>query len=113
MNYFELVQQCRQMNLKRSKEQSCAVEFPPRDQRNNKLWHQFRAGLARQTCVTSKAAPSQSLIKNICYPDVANVETPAIKWGKDNEYVAKEQFISAMEALHKNCPVEDVDLLIV
>ena len=117
MNYFELVEHCKQMNLKCSKEQSCAVEFATREQRNNKLWHQFRAGRitasrARQVCVTSKAAPSQSLIKSICYPGVANVETPAIKWGKDNESVAKEQFISAMEALHDNFRVEDVGLVI-
>ena len=62
--------------------------------------------------MTSKAAPSQSLIKKICYPGVANVETPAIKWGQNNESVAKKLFISAMEELHENFRVEDVGFVI-
>ena len=82
--FNELLIKCKQLkkNIKVTKEQSKAASEETKDQANNKKWFLLRGGRitaskAKSAVHTDPDQPSQSLIKNICYPDAYKFSLPA------------------------------------
>ena len=56
----------------------------------------------KSVCHTDLAAPSVSLIKQICYPQVFRFTTAGTRWGCDHEDVARKFYYECMEHNHSD-----------
>lgn len=56
----------------------------------------------KKVCRTKVANPSVSLIKEICYPEVQVVRTPAIMWGMNHEKDALDAYAQSETTKHDN-----------
>ena len=73
-----------------STEQAKSLELLTRGQSHSKLWYQYRAGHItaskfKNAVHTDMAHPSQSLIKQICYPGSFKFKTQSTCWGLEHE----------------------------
>lgn len=111
--YMDLLQVCEDVfdNLSISSEQARKLEESTRKQSQSKLWFKYRAG--RVTASQFKAAvhtditqPSQSLIKQICYPESHRATSEAQEWGLKHEKTARDIYCSAVEKKHLNFTIE-------
>ena len=117
--FNELLIKCRQLkkNIKVTKEQSKAASEETKDQANNKKWFLLRGGRitaskAKSAVHTDPDQPSQSLIKNICYPDAYKFSLPATSWGCEHEKAVRESYCKIMAEKHSNLKVRDTGLVI-
>ena len=92
-------------NITISSEQAKVLEKSTRVQSRSKVWYQQRAG--RITGSKFKAAvhtditkPSQSLIKQICYPESCQFKTHARCWGLENEKRALQEYCAQAKTSH-------------
>ena len=74
MDYNDLVSACESISICVTEEMMLAVEEATRNQSSTRLWYVYRAGRVtasrmKQVCHTNASLPSQSLVKNICYPE--------------------------------------------
>ena len=74
LSYHELLKLCEIVSVVVTEVNARAVEKETKVQHKTKLWHKYRAGRVtasrmKAVCCTDVSNPSQSLIKNICYPD--------------------------------------------
>jgi len=104
MNYKELTDKCAGISVDCFKQQADNVEEETRGQAQLKLWQRFRAGRvtaskAKAVSSTNEASPSQSLIKEICYPGEKCIQTNAMKWGCDHEKDALQKFMEEIGPL--------------
>ncbi|KAL5516642.1 hypothetical protein EMCRGX_G002028 [Ephydatia muelleri] len=88
------------------------LEQATRGQSSNKLWFQYRSG--RITASKFKAAsntnlsmPSQTLIKQICYPEAYKFSTSSTRWGCAHEKDAIQAYIKIAQVSHKNVKVQE------
>ena len=78
LNYPDLLDVCRSVDVQISCEMAQSVEKETRLQSHSKLWYTYRAGrvtasrMKAAVCHTNIAKPSQSLINSICYPEAFN-----------------------------------------
>jgi len=63
-------------------------------------------------CHTSVEKPSQSLIKQICYPATAKFSTAATRWGCNHEKEAREKYLELMKSNHENFVVKENGLIL-
>ena len=108
-SYPELLKVCSAVfdTITVTKEQASKLCEDTEKQSKSKVWFRHRAG--RVTASRFKAAahtnpdnPSQSLIKEICYPTSHKVYSEAITWGQKNEEVARAMYHSFMKEKHSN-----------
>ena len=108
----ELIIECEQINIEVSQEQIYCVEQETRSQCKNPLWFKFRVGritasLMKRVCKTDPDKPSQSLVKQICYPELIKFTSKATQWGCNHENVALDFYTSKTQVHHENFMVED------
>ena len=110
--YIDLLKVCEDVfdNLSINHEQAQKLEEATRNQSQSKLWFKYRAG--RVTASRFKAAahtdvtqPSQSLIKQICYPESYGATSEAQEWGLKHEKAARDTYCSSMVKKHLNFTV--------
>ena len=58
------------------------------------------ASKAKSAVHTDPDQPSQSLIKNICYPDAYKFSLAATSWGCEHEKAARESYCKVMAEKH-------------
>lgn len=66
----------------------------------------------KQVCHTNVALPSQSLLKNICYPEAYKFTTKATQWGYSHESTAREQYVAIIKDDHLDLCVRESGLVI-
>lgn len=84
---------------------------------NCKIWLQQRAGritasVMHKACRKNPFKPSVSTIKSICYPEEQKFISKAMKWGKDHEDVARQDYIKKFASQHEDFIVEKCGLKI-
>jgi hypothetical protein len=96
--------------------EASAVETMTRKQSNSAVWVEQRRGRLTSSIFgeiykTSLEVPSKSLLKKIL--GLNNVpNTPAIKWGRQNEKVALSEYEKLMKASHVNFHIRSSGLII-
>lgn len=93
MTSEQLLLHCSNIAVDISQSQADTIEQQTREQSKSKAWYRFRAGRItasrmKAACSTPPENPSQSLIKNICYPLSAGFTSKATTWGCDHEQQA-------------------------
>ena len=98
-------------------EQAQKLEEATRNLHQSKLWFKYRAG--RVTASHLKAAvhtdvtqPSQSLIKQICYPESRGGTSEAQEWGLKNEKTARDTYCSSVKKKHLNFTMSSSGLVV-
>ena len=61
---------------------------------------------------TNSSKPSQSLIKQICYPEAFKFTSKATCWGCEHEKTAQELYVKSMSSCHENFQIRDSGLVI-
>ena len=117
MDYNDLVSACESISICVTEEMMLAVEEATRNQSSTRLWYVYRAGRVtasrmKQVCHTNASLPSQSLVKNICYPEAYRFITKATQWGCTHEAVAKEHYIKVNRESHADMSVVECGLVI-
>ena len=111
-SYPELLEVCTTVfdGITITTEQAKRLHEETQKQSESKLWFRHRAG--RVTASRFKAAahtnpdnPSQSLIKEICYPTSRKAFSEAITWGLKNEPVARAMYNTVMKEKHSHLSV--------
>ena len=74
-------------------------------QADSLLWFQLRKGRLTASqfgavCRTSVTRPSESLLDRILQKKSISVKVPSLEWGRTNEPVAKEAYISLVQPKH-------------
>ena len=107
LNYPELLVQCEIFfdSINVSPAQAKEVEEKTREQSGSKIWFQQRAGRITASKLKSSVysditQPSQSLIREICYPESTQFKSRATAWGCEHEKIAWESYIRKAEAHH-------------
>lgn len=80
-------------------------------------WGKFRVGRVtgstfKKACVTNLAKPAISTIMRICYPEKTMFSSPAIRYGRNWEDFAKQQFDNEMVIIHKNYTCRKAGLIV-
>ena len=66
----------------------------------------------KSVCRTDAANPSQSLIKQICYPQLFKFSSGQTDWGCAHERTGRNRYEVKMKESHRNFSVCDVGLVI-
>ncbi|XP_062576035.1 uncharacterized protein LOC134237903 [Saccostrea cucullata] len=116
-NYSDIMKHCANVKVTVSKEEAENVEEATRQQAENKLWNRFRCGRITASrmhavCHSSPAAPSESLVRAICYPETTKFQSKATAWGCDHEKDAREAYCEGMRRFHSNFTVETTGLFL-
>lgn len=101
-------------SLKITMEDSLAIEAATRAQRDSSAWFLHRRGritasVFKDVC-RSKQIKCTTLANKIL--GTKQVNSPAIRYGIDNERLAKERAFDAFKAQHKDARIEDCGLMI-
>ncbi|XP_072047343.1 uncharacterized protein [Amphiura filiformis] len=117
--YKEISATCQNIDLTVTKQQSRAVERDTKEQARTKLWFAQRAGRItaskmKSVCHTDPRKPSQSLVRQIVYPDLYRFSSTATQWGCTHEKTARDKYEEYMttEEDHTNFYVSDSGLVI-
>ena len=93
------------LSISITSEQAKSLEVLTIGQSQSKLWYQYRAG--RITASKLKSAvrtdanrPSQSLIKQICYPEDFKFQTTSTRWGTEHEKDAITEYCAQNKDSH-------------
>ena len=81
------------------------IEQNTRRQAQSKVWFQQRAGRVtasrlKAVVCTNMAQPSQSLIKDVCYPDSVRFKSNATTWGCEHEDQARREYKNVAQQQH-------------
>lgn len=79
-------------------------------QSSSPVWHEQRTGrvtasVAHNVLHTKPDNPALSIIKKICHPNSAPINTPAISWGREKESEAIKAYTDTITAMHSDCTV--------
>ena len=110
MDYSDLLDMCKDVEISVSEEQAKAVEAATKDQASSKLWFRFRAGRItaskmKTACCTDPKQPAQSFIKSVSYPESYKFISKATTWGCNHEKFAPDMFIDVNTESHENVKV--------
>lgn len=98
---------CEETTLVVTAEDVCNIETATRNQSKSTAWFMQRAGritacILKNVCSTDPGNPSQSLIRQICYPDLTKFQSEAINWGCEHEGAGRASYIEKMKISHIN-----------
>ena len=117
LSYPDLINLCKETKIKISSEEIAQIERDTINQAKGKAFFKHRAG--RIGASQSKAAshsdpslPSQSLIQNICYPELNKFTNKAVEHGCKHEETAIREYELRMKQTHTNFKVERCGLII-
>lgn len=115
--FAEILTYCENLKIEVTPEEASAVEKATRKQSESRIWHRFRSGRITASrmyaaCHSSPAAPSESLIRAICNPELVRFTSAATSWGCSHEKEAREVYCRAMSAVHDNFCIEEAGLFI-
>ena len=117
--YDELLVKCREVksSINVSKEQSLIAEKETHNQSQSNKWLKLRSGRITASQLhavlhTNSSKPSQSLIKQICYPEAFKFTSKATCWGCEHEKTAQELYVKSMSSCHENFQIRDSGLVI-
>lgn len=104
LNFGELIEKCKNINVTVSDEERKAVEFSTRNQSNSSLWFKQTAGCItasnlQSACHTDPDNPSKSLILKVCYPEAHKFSVEPTNWGIDRESKARQDYLEKMQNL--------------
>ena len=117
LSYPELITVCMSIHLDITKESIDQVERDTIKQAKGINFFKHRAGRigasqSKSACHTNPALPSQSLIKRICYPELAKFSTRATEHGCKHEAFAIQSYEELMKTKHINFKVKECGLII-
>ena len=117
LNYHDLLDVCEKLFVEITITDNMAkvVELETRQQHKTNLWFKYRAGRViasrlKAVCHTDVTNPSQSLVKNICYPEAFTFTNKQTNWGCKHEKQARERYSS--KSNHVNLQVAENGLFI-
>jgi len=116
-SYADLLKRCETVEYQVTSEAARNCEAYTRQQAKSGIWFRYRAGRVtasklKSACRTDAGAPSVSLIKSVCYPDLHRFSTEATRWGCEHELIAREKYEMIQNAFHKGFVVKDSGLII-
>ena len=92
------------------------IEFLTRQQTETPLWHEVRARRitgSKSGKILCQVTRTDALLKSILYPSPMLHKPPAIKWGIENEKLARNVYIQHMrQAGHSNLVVKDCGFIV-
>ena len=93
------------------------VEKASQEQYKSRVWFKYRAGritASKMKAVyhTNPANPAQSLIKQICYPQMYDFTSIQTSWGCTHEKAARDRYEKRMKETHSAFQVTDSGLVI-
>ncbi len=105
LDYHELLKKCESICVDVSQQMAVAVEKESREQYKSRVWFNYRAGRItaskmKSVCHTNPANPAQSLIKQVCYPQMHTFTSKRTKWGCTHEKVARDYYEKRMKKSH-------------
>ena len=117
LSYHELLEKCESVNIVVTPKMASSVEKASRAQYKSNIWFKYRSGRItasrmKSVCHTHAASPSQSLIKQICYPQSFVFHSRQTNWGCTHEASARNLYESKMRQAHTNVNVQDSGLII-
>ena len=117
LGYHELLQKCVSVSIVVSPNMTLSVERETKQQSKSKLWFKYRSGRVtaskmKSVCHTDPAKPSQTLIKQICYPQSFTFRSRPTDWGCTHEQSALNRYERRMTASHTSLKVESTGLFI-
>ncbi len=94
-----------------------SVQSETKQQYHSNIWYRYRSGRItaskmKLVCHTNAACPSQSLIKQICYPKSFVFQSKQTKWGCSHEQVARKRYEDIMKKSHEDFQVADSGFVI-
>ncbi len=107
-DYGSIREVCQNVNVTVTNEQSKAVESNTRQQSLTKQWYAQRIGRItasrmKAVCHTDPGMPSQSLIKQIVYPDLYRFSSSATTWGCTYGKEARDKYEQYMTEANLLC----------
>ena len=92
LGYDELLQKCESVNVVITSSMASSIENETKQQSKSKLWYKYRSGRVtaskmKSVCHTDPAKPSQSLIKQICYPQYYTFRSRQTDWGCKHNFL--------------------------
>lgn len=117
MNLSELLEVSKTIKLKLSEDDIDFIEKLTVDQSNSWHWNKLRVGRVtgstfKKACVTNLSKPAISTIKLICWPENCRFDSPAMRYGRQWENVAKEDFDKEMAVAHANYTSRKTGLIV-
>lgn len=87
------------------------IEKVTNDQHSCHLWYKFRIGRVTgstlmKVCRTTILAPAISTIERICHPERNMFQNAQVRYGKEHEVLAREEYVNASRLDHTNFSVE-------
>ena len=117
LSYPDLLKECFEVKLTLSDDQRSQIEKDTRDQANGGAFFRHRAGrigasMSGAVCHSNPDLPSQSLIKQVCYPSLFQVTTKAVMHGRKHEALAIAAYEQHMKQHHENFRITQCGLFI-
>ena len=81
------------INMSVTNEEVQHLEASTKNQSDDLVWHQQRAGRIKSSSIqaithTSIDNPAKPIIKKICYMSTNQIKVPSFLWGRDNKQLA-------------------------
>ncbi len=117
LSFDELLKKCDSIEIVLTSDMVELVEKETREQVKSKLWYKYRSGRItafkmKSACRTDPAQPSQSLIKQICYPQSLTFRSKPTDWGCKHEASTVSRYETQMKALHADFKVANSGLIL-
>ena len=101
-------------SLTLSEDDCIRIECLTRDQRNSEEWHQQRKGRLTASdfhkVYAKQTNPTTVANRLLSKPNLSRI--PAIKWGVDNEDIARQDYVSEMLSTHINFKCVNAGLVV-
>ena len=106
-NYADILTHCDSFNISVSDAQVEFVMAQTKAQSKSKLWFTLRAGRVTASafhaaCHTRIEKPATSLLRAICSPNDQCFSSVATDWGKSNEAIARDAYVTSQHAQHSD-----------
>ena len=106
-----------QIKQRLTHEQCVNLEVTTKEQAQSKPWHTHRTGRITSTtfhraCTVKADSAKIKLVKDIMHYDNVDLNCNAVLWGRENEDIARRQYIEAMQKKHTHFEVKKCGLFV-
>ena len=117
MEEDELARAIENFQLKVTEEEAIFLEKATKEQSRTCLWHDHQIGrvtasMFGRVCKCAETKYPSTLVKSIMQYSYVNPAIPSLKWGRDNEDHARENYRVAMESHHEFFSLQSAGLLV-
>ena len=100
-----------------TQEQCVNLELATREQAQSTPWHTHRIGRITSTtfyraCTVVSESATRNLVKSIMHYNERELNCNAIRYGRENEDTARQQYIQLMEKKHQNFEAKQCGLFV-